>query len=253
MDNLTIINQNGKDIQMTSLDLAEITGKEHKHIMRDIRNEIEALGNINEPIFGLVDYTDAKGEKRPCYTFGRKGAMQLALKYDAKTRFRVIERIEELEVKNKPKSSAEMLLIYAQQFYEQEKRLTEIEEKANAVETGMKTLVTGLTEKPNPSKVTDLVNEYVRWTRLGYNEVYNKVYSVLKAQYGIDVLQRVENERQRLNEEQFKKTGKYYAAATLKNKVNGIDVMARMGVLDKFYRILVGMMAEVKSQNLVSK
>lgn len=53
-----------KDIQMTSLDLAEITGKQHSHIMRDIRSEMEALGEFNESIFGLVDYTDAKGEKR---------------------------------------------------------------------------------------------------------------------------------------------------------------------------------------------
>ncbi len=74
---------------MTSLELAEITGKQHAHVMRDIRNEIDSLGEeIGQSIFGLVkgnalifelvNYTDAKGEKRPCYSFGRDGAMQLA-------------------------------------------------------------------------------------------------------------------------------------------------------------------------------
>ncbi len=73
---------------MTSLELAEITGKRHDNVMRDIKNEIEALRENNESIFGLVkgnalifelvNYTDAKGEKRPCYSFGRDGPMQLA-------------------------------------------------------------------------------------------------------------------------------------------------------------------------------
>ncbi|MCC2249112.1 phage regulatory protein/antirepressor Ant [Virgibacillus sp. AGTR] len=86
------------DIKMTSLDIAEIVGKKHQHVMRDYRKEIKELEEeINQSIFGLVTYKDKKGEKRPCYTFGKDGAMQLALKYDAKTRFKVIKRIEELE------------------------------------------------------------------------------------------------------------------------------------------------------------
>ena len=32
------------DIQMTSLELAELTGKRHADLMRDIRVEIDALG-----------------------------------------------------------------------------------------------------------------------------------------------------------------------------------------------------------------
>ena len=77
---------------MTSLD---ITGKRHDNIMRDIRQEIENLGNITELIFEVSEYKDSTGRKLPCYTFGRKGAMQLALKYDAQTRHKVIRKIEE--------------------------------------------------------------------------------------------------------------------------------------------------------------
>jgi len=40
------------EIKMTSRELAEITGKQHQHIMRDIRNEIESLGEqIGQSIF----------------------------------------------------------------------------------------------------------------------------------------------------------------------------------------------------------
>jgi Rha family phage regulatory protein len=86
------------NIKMTSLDVAEIVGKQHQHVMRDIRGEIENLGTeIGESIFGLTSYKDKSNRESPCYTFGKDGAMQLALKYDAKTRYLVIKRIEELE------------------------------------------------------------------------------------------------------------------------------------------------------------
>ena len=89
-------------ITMTSRELAEITGKEHSHVMRDIRCEIESLakeGINTESIFGLVEYTDAKGEARPMYSFGRDGAMQISMRYSASIRRKVILRLEELEKK----------------------------------------------------------------------------------------------------------------------------------------------------------
>jgi len=86
------------DIRMTSLDISELVNKEHKNVMRDIRNEIESLGKeIGQLIFEPTKRTDSQNKKQPCYEFGKDGAMQLALKYDAKTRFKVIKRIEELE------------------------------------------------------------------------------------------------------------------------------------------------------------
>ena len=45
------------EIKMTSRELAEITGKQHQHIMRDIRNEIESLGEqIGQSIFWQSSY-----------------------------------------------------------------------------------------------------------------------------------------------------------------------------------------------------
>lgn len=85
-------------VRMTSLDLAELTGKEHKNVMRDIRNEIEELGSeIGWLIFEQSSYMNSQNKKQPCYEFGKEGAMQLALKYDAKVRYKVIKKIEELE------------------------------------------------------------------------------------------------------------------------------------------------------------
>ena len=52
-----------------SREVAEMVGKEHSKLMRDIRGYIE---NLNESKIGLVDffnestYVDKKGETRPC-------------------------------------------------------------------------------------------------------------------------------------------------------------------------------------------
>ena len=58
------------------MQIAEVTGKRHADLMRDIRDEIEKLnagGISNERKFALVDYIDSKGEKRPCYQLSKEG------------------------------------------------------------------------------------------------------------------------------------------------------------------------------------
>ena len=94
-----------KDLVMTSREVAEITGKRHADVMRDIRSEIESLeleGLMNESIFALVKYEDAKGEMRDQYELSREGAMQIATRYSAVIRRKLIIRLDELE-SSKPK------------------------------------------------------------------------------------------------------------------------------------------------------
>lgn len=111
------------EVQMTSRELAELTGKQHSHVMRDIRNEIDSLGNEGQSIFGESSYVNSQNKQQPCYTFGKKGAMQLALKYDAVTRFKVINKLEELEKRNKMPTHIEALRLYADQLEENQKLL----------------------------------------------------------------------------------------------------------------------------------
>ena len=60
---------------MSSLEIAEVTGKNHAHIMRDIRKLLTQ--GVNKSNFGLVEYTDKKGEQRPCYELNKKGCLIL--------------------------------------------------------------------------------------------------------------------------------------------------------------------------------
>lgn len=81
---------------MSSREIAELTGKEHFHVMRDIKALIEQEA-INQSSFGLVEYKDAKGEKRPMYLLDFDATMTLVTGYDAVLRAKVIKRWRELE------------------------------------------------------------------------------------------------------------------------------------------------------------
>ena len=93
-DLTTITTMTGRT--MASREIAELTGKQHNHIMRDIKTLIDQ-GAINQSNFGLVDYTDAKGEKRPEYLLDFDATMTLVTGYNANLRAAVIRRWRELE------------------------------------------------------------------------------------------------------------------------------------------------------------
>ena len=90
-----IPNQKG----MTSLEIAEVTGKQHAHVMRDIRSLLSQ--GVSASNFGLGSYTDANGQKRPLFNLTPKGCLILASGYDAVLRERIINRLEYLENEKK--------------------------------------------------------------------------------------------------------------------------------------------------------
>lgn len=81
---------------MSSLEIAEIMDKQHKHVMRDIKQLIldEAIDGSR---FGLVTYKDKKGEFRPMFNLDFQATMTLITGYDAKRRAMVIDRWIKLE------------------------------------------------------------------------------------------------------------------------------------------------------------
>lgn len=139
-----------------------------------------------------------------------------------------------------------------QQYESNQQKLEERVSGIDDVKESVEKIVDIMTATPDHTKVIGTVNEFARWARLGHNEVYNKVYEHLKKIHGIDVRQRVENERKQIQKDYNAKTGKWYSESTLKQKVNGIDVMVRIGCLDKFNSILVGMLAKEKTRNTLS-
>ncbi len=69
----------------TSNEVALHFGKRHDHVLRDIEALIaETPAEFNAPNFGAVEYTDAKGERRPAYRITRDGFTLLAMGFTGK-------------------------------------------------------------------------------------------------------------------------------------------------------------------------
>lgn len=67
-----------------SRDVAEMIGKQHKHLMRDIRSFIKVLSTSPKldslKFFIESSYKDSKGEERPCYLLTKQGCEMVANK-----------------------------------------------------------------------------------------------------------------------------------------------------------------------------
>ena len=86
---------------MTSLEVAEVTGKAHSNVMRDIRNILEQLEDRGAFKFELTSYVDKSNRESPCYQLTQKDCLLLASGYDANLRAKIINRWEELETEKR--------------------------------------------------------------------------------------------------------------------------------------------------------
>ena len=112
---------------LTSLEVAEITGKEHKNILSDIRDEISKLGEERgRLIFQQSCYTNLQNKQQPMFLLNYKGVLQLGARYNAETRFKLIEKIEQLQ---KPMTVEDMIIMQAHEMKNVKHRIDIVENK----------------------------------------------------------------------------------------------------------------------------
>ena len=95
MNELQLLESKGT---MTSLEIAEITGKEHYNILADIRDEIKKLGEERAAlIFQGGEYKDKNNQNRPMFIANIQGVLQLGARYSADVRYKLIEKVTKKE------------------------------------------------------------------------------------------------------------------------------------------------------------
>lgn len=92
-------NQNPNKKTMSSREIAEMTGKRHDHVLRDIRNMEPAWEKITKTKFGVSEYKDSTGRKLPMYELTKKESLYVATKFNDEARAILVNRWEELEAK----------------------------------------------------------------------------------------------------------------------------------------------------------
>src|SRR5690554_2389851 len=91
--NLTTTNASAT---MSSREIAELTGKRHDHVKRDIRNMCKQL-EIDSAQF-CAQYRDGSGRTFPCFNLNFHLASTLIAGYSSKARMAIISRLEEKAV-----------------------------------------------------------------------------------------------------------------------------------------------------------
>jgi Rha family phage regulatory protein len=91
-------------VTMTSREIAELTGKDHGNVMRDIRAMVDAIStdsNLN-PCAKSTTYAGRDGRQYPQYELDKDTCLTLLLGYDAVARMKVVKRWQELEAAAAP-------------------------------------------------------------------------------------------------------------------------------------------------------
>ena len=152
----TIANTNTQT--MSSREIAELTGKGHNHVMRDIRKLEKQLGDMFEGV--IQNWTHPQnGQIYEEFFLQKDTCLTLLLGYDAVARIKVVKRWQELEAQVKPaftlpQTFAQALALAAQQALELEQKQLQLEAAKPKVE-----YVDKYVDRSNLKSITDVAKE----------------------------------------------------------------------------------------------
>lgn len=173
MGNLELIKET-----MSSIEIAELTGKMHKHVLEAIRVMEPSWEKVAGTKFRLGTYKDANQQGRPCYELTKTECLYVATKFNDEARAKLILRWEQLEKEKRnrnfqvPGSFKEALLLAAQQqeqIENQQKQIAADKPKvlfAEAFSTSQRScLISELAKIISQNGVTIGQNRLFEWMR----------------------------------------------------------------------------------------
>jgi len=124
-------------LTMSSVEIAELTGKYHYHVMRDIGKMLDELGGA--PNFGDTYINPQNEQSYPCFNLPKRETLILVSGYSVAMRAKIIDRWQALEALQTPQfqvptTLAGALRLAAEQAETIEKQTTQIEQQKPAVE-----------------------------------------------------------------------------------------------------------------------
>ncbi len=239
MNELKVIDRNGQQV-IDSREVAEMVGKRHCDLMRNIREYSDMLKNSGERNFASSDffikstYLSEQNKELPCYLLTKKGCDMVANKMTGEkgvlftaAYVTAFERMREhIQQTNLSGLSPQLQLLISMEMEQkrQAEQLTAMEEKVN----GIRELVA---INPNGWR-EDCRKWIVRIAHalggLDYIKTVNaEVYSVVDARAGASLSKRLTNKRRRMAEQGECKSKR--------DKVTKVDVIAEDKKLIEIY------------------
>ena len=98
--------------RMTSLEIAEVTGKPHTDVLKAIRKMEPAWAKVTQGNFSLSAYQDTTGRTLPCYALTKVECLYIATKFNDEARAKLVVRWYELEQERLKREGA-MRMVWA--------------------------------------------------------------------------------------------------------------------------------------------
>ncbi|GIN93370.1 antirepressor [Siminovitchia terrae] len=166
-----------------SLTIAEMFGKRHDHVLRDIKNQIELAGEkFAAPNFGESTYQDKNQQLRPKFNLTEEAFTLVVFSYNTKesvqTKIKFIQEFKKMREKlNKPMSIEDMIITQAQSVKELKLEVSEIKKVVdNEV---------WLTERQKKTVQDSVSRRVFELRRKGHDAHFQTLYSSLKRFFGV--------------------------------------------------------------------
>lgn len=172
---------------MSSLEIAELTGKTHGNVMRDIRTMMESLQQNSDlnPVCKSTSYVGENGQSYSQYELDKDTCLTLLLGYDVVARMKVVKRWQELEAQQRPQlqlpdftNPAEAAIAWAEQWKKRElaeQSVMRLEEKIEKDKPKLE-VYEAIAEANSGIRIT----EFARTISNKHSIVRNKLYSTLR-------------------------------------------------------------------------
>lgn len=199
-------------LTMTTREIAELTGKQHKHVLEDTRKMLEELGLTSADF--SAQYKDSTGRALPMFALQKRESIILVSGYNIQMRAKIVDRWQELEAQQQKNSivmpnftdPAEAAIAWATEYKAKQLALQQLEVAKPKVE-----FVDKFVERGTNRNVTSVAKELGvtaiklgKWLRAkGYmnkatdKQVWNKEF--IDKGYGVQKLFNVE-----VQDEEFK-------------------------------------------------
>jgi phage regulatory protein, rha family len=212
MNELQLVNQSKS---LDSREVAEMVGKEHKNLLRDINNYVNILLSSNLSsieFFSESTYEDSIGRTLPCYKVTKKGCEMIANKLTGKkgvlftaayvTKFNKMEHQQPLP----QLTQTQIIAALAQQQVVAEQKMIELESRTDNVERRLTLVKDTMAERNDNwrSWVNVAIGKIAKSFEdqmLAYQKARTESYQLLEERAGCDLDKRLKNLKLRLAQE----------------------------------------------------
>lgn len=216
---------------VSSLEVAKNFGKNHRDVMRDIRNLKEGAQNCADLFYESTYVHEQNKQKYPMYLMNRDGFTLLAMGFTGKDalewKLKYIQAFNEMEAKlNDPEFLVKRSMEYLEQrcqalLLENSKLDKKVEELSDEV-SYKEDIIINLVDGVSLSNKRDIINRVVRRNGANYRERWSAIYREFENKYHIDLDRRLDT---------YNKSNK----PKMRNKLDYVEKV--MGKLPELYEI----------------